>query len=52
MEESGEPLIGATVLLEGTASGTITNSEGIALFDNISNGKTGFVISFVGYEKY
>jgi iron complex outermembrane receptor protein len=50
-EDSGEPLIGASVVIKGTAAGTITNAEGVAYFDNLADGKTGFVISFVGYEE-
>ena len=50
-EESGEPLIGASVVIEGTTDGTITNTDGIARFDNLSNGEIEFVISFVGYEE-
>ena len=50
-EESGEALIGASIAIEGTTKGTITNTEGIAKFDNLSDGKYGFVISFIGYEE-
>ncbi len=49
-EESAAPLIGATVLIEGTSTGTTTNSEGKARFDNLPNGTVKFEISFVGYE--
>ncbi|GAO27673.1 TonB-dependent receptor [Geofilum rubicundum] len=50
-EESGESLIGASVVIEGTTNGTITNAEGIAKFENLPNGEIEFVISFVGYEE-
>jgi len=50
-EESGEALIGASVVIEGTTNGTITNNDGIAKFDNLPNGDYEFVISFVGYEQ-
>ena len=50
-EESGESLIGASVVIEGTTNGTITNTEGIAKFENLPNGEIEFVISFVGYEE-
>ncbi|MGQ8338702.1 TonB-dependent receptor [Sunxiuqinia sp. A32] len=50
-EESGEPLIGASVVIEGTTNGTITNTEGLATFDDLHDGKYEFVISFVGYEE-
>ena len=50
-EETGEPLIGASVVIEGTTNGTITNTEGIARFENLPDGEIEFVISFVGYEE-
>ena len=50
-EESGEPLIGASVVIEGTTNGTITNTDGVAKFENLSDGEYEFVISFVGYEE-
>ncbi len=50
-EETGDNLIGASIVIEGTTNGTITNTEGIASFDNLQDGKYVFVISFVGYEE-
>jgi len=50
-EESGEPLIGASVVIEGTTNGTTTNFEGIAKFENLPDGEVEFVISFVGFEE-
>jgi iron complex outermembrane receptor protein len=50
-EEAGEYLIGTSVVIEGTTNGTITNTEGIALFDNLQDGKFVFVITYVGYEE-
>ena len=50
-EESGEPLIGASVVIEGTTNGTITSTEGVATFDNLQDGNYVFVISFVGYDE-
>jgi iron complex outermembrane receptor protein len=50
-EGSGEPLIGATIIIEGTSTGTITDTSGFAQFDNLSDGEVGFVISFVGYQE-
>ena len=34
-EESGESLIGASVVVKGTTNGTITNTEGFAKFENL-----------------
>jgi outer membrane receptor for ferrienterochelin and colicins len=50
-ERSGEPLIGATIMIEGTTTGTITNASGFAQFFDIPDGEVDFVISFVGYEE-
>ncbi len=50
-EESGDFLIGASVVIEGTTNGTITNTKGIAKFDNLPDGEYEFVISFIGYEE-
>ena len=50
--ESGTPLIGATVVIEGTTTGTITSSNGIAQFDNLPDGELEFAISFIGYQDY
>ncbi|MCP9235902.1 TonB-dependent receptor [Lewinella sp. JB7] len=48
-DESGEPLIGATVLLEGTNTGTVTDIDG-----NFSLSVTGddphLVVTYTGYE--
>lgn len=49
--ESGEPLTGANVVIEGTTEGTITNIEGMATFNNLKDGNYVFIISFMGYEE-
>lgn len=50
--ESGDPLIGATVVIEGTSAGTITNAQGVAKLDNLQDGHLVFDISFIGYEEH
>lgn len=50
-EETGEYLIGASIVIEGTTNGTITNADGLASFDDLQDGKYQFVISSVGYEE-
>jgi iron complex outermembrane receptor protein len=50
-EESGEPLIGATLIIAGTTNGTITNTGGVAKFENLPNGQIEFIISFIGYKE-
>jgi len=51
-DDSGGPLIGATVVVEGTSKGTITNAQGVAELTNIQDGQLEFDISFIGYEEY
>ncbi len=48
---TGEPLIGANVLLEGTNIGAATNAEGRFIILNIAPGKYNVVASMVGYTK-
>ncbi len=51
-EESGEALIGASIVVKGTTNGAITDTNGEATLKNIQNGEVEFVISFVGFEKH
>ena len=47
-DESGEPLVGATVRAKGTTQGTLTNSQGqfsLSVDDNVST----LIISYLGY---
>lgn len=47
VDESGEPIIGATVMVEGTQVGTVTDKDGNFTIPVPPNGKV--IISFVGY---
>ena len=47
-DQSGEPVIGASVVVKGTTNGTITDIDGIFHLDVEKNSR--LVISFVGYE--
>lgn len=47
MDATGEPIIGASVLVKGTGTGTVTNVDGNFSVD-AQQGST-LVISFVGY---
>lgn len=51
-EHSGDPLIGATVQVEGTSLGSSTDDQGLAIIDNIPSGQQQIIVSFVGYETY
>jgi len=48
---TGDVLIGATVLIQGTLTGTITNLEGQFELKNISPGSYNLVVSYISYEK-
>ena len=48
-EETKEPLIGATVLIQGTSYGSSTDHEGKVQINNIPDGKWVLVFRFVGY---
>jgi TonB-dependent receptor len=48
--ETGEPLIGANVQIEGTAIGTATDIDGNYTIKNIEPGTYDFVFSYIGYN--
>lgn len=48
IDENGEPLIGASVLVKGTKTGTVTDVNGKFSLNSVS-GKT-LVVSFIGYN--
>ncbi|MBI1191904.1 MAG: SusC/RagA family TonB-linked outer membrane protein [Bacteroidetes bacterium] len=50
-DESGEGLIGATVLLEGTTIGGITDLDGSYRVSNIPAGTYNLLFTYVGYVK-
>ena len=52
IDEAGEPLIGATVVVQGTTMGAFTDVNGEYEFPlaNANNGPLNLVVSYVGYE--
>ena len=48
--QTQQPLEGATIILEGTKLGTVTNNEGYFSIENISAKTYNVVASFLGYE--
>lgn len=46
-----EVLIGASVQLNNTNIGTITDQNGVATLENIPDGKQTLIVSYLGYEK-
>ncbi len=47
-----EILIGATVKLEGTTIGTLTNKQGFFTLSNIAPGNYTLSVSYIGYKKH
>ncbi len=47
-DESGEPIIGASILVKGTSNGVISDIDGNFTLNGVSKGT--LVISFVGYK--
>ena len=50
-EKTGETLIGATVLIEGTSTGAATNVDGKYLLNGVATGKQTMIVSYIGYER-
>ncbi len=48
--QTGEPLVGANVMIEGTSFGAATNADGEYVILNISPGRYNIKFSFIGYE--
>ncbi len=49
-EKTGEELIGATIVITGTTTGTITDFEGNYLLENLAPGIYRISVSFVSYQ--
>ncbi|WP_020571332.1 DUF4139 domain-containing protein [Neolewinella persica] len=49
IDEAGQPMIGASILIQGTAIGTVTDFDGIYRLEVPANAKN-LVISYVGYD--
>jgi TonB-dependent receptor len=49
--QTREPLPGASILLENTKTGTITEPDGTFNLRNIRNGSVQVIVSFLGYEQ-
>ena len=50
MDENGDPLPGASVMLKGTTTGTVTDTKGAYKLSIPDTGQDTLMISFVGYE--
>ena len=49
-DENGDPLIGATVIVENTSLGSVTDSQGDFLIDNLSAGTYNLKVTYVGFQ--
>ncbi len=49
VDENGQPLIGANVVVKGTTNGTITNIDGIYLIQKVPVGTQTILSSFIGF---
>ncbi len=50
LDESGEAIIGASVVIEGTSLGTVTEFDGSYTIEEVSVGEVSITVSYVGYE--
>ena len=49
--QSGEPLLGINIIIEGTTQGAATGTDGTYIINNIEPGNYNLVFSGVGYQK-
>lgn len=49
-KDTGEPLIGANISLEGTTMGAATDGDGIFVITNIPAGTYTVILSYIGYD--
>ena len=50
IDNDGDALIGASVYIDGTSSGTITDVDGKFMMKNINNGQLKLVVSYIGFK--
>lgn len=50
-KETGEELVGTTVVIQGSTKGTITNFDGDYLMEKIVPGSYNIIYSFISYDK-
>jgi len=48
--ETDEPLIGASVLIEGTSTGTVSDFDGNFVLNNVAAGTYTLIVSYIGYD--
>ena len=50
-EETGEALTGVNIVIEGTFTGTVTDTEGKAILENLPDGVVEISISYIGFAE-
>jgi len=50
-KDSGQPLVGAQVLIEGTRLGNVTNQDGYFFILNVPPGRRNVTFTYTGYQK-
>ena len=50
VDESGEPVIGASVLVDGTSRGAVTNIDGVFVIENVPSTAETITVSYVGFQ--
>ena len=48
--ETDEPLIGASVLIDGTSTGTVSDFDGNFVLNNVAAGNYTLIVSYIGYD--
>ncbi|MDR2883000.1 MAG: TonB-dependent receptor [Alistipes sp.] len=49
---TGQPLVGTTIVIEGTTSGTVADAEGGFVISNITSGRVTVTARYLGYEVF
>lgn len=52
LDENGDPLLGATVMVDGTGKGMYSDAEGKYAISGLPAGDQVLIISYIGYEEF
>ena len=48
--DTGEPLVGANIIIDGTSHGEVTDVRGWFKIDNVETGTITLIVSYIGYQ--
>ncbi len=48
--DTGEPVLGATVIIKGTSNGSISDFDGSFIINDVADGSQTIMISYIGYQ--